>query len=216
MLGRNCSNLRPFAGLSVDYQTLLTAIPGTLEDKIAALAEELPHLWRDAYVRTSSRSTSIVRISDGSFEYLYDNYSYLEASGTVSYDPTIEDRVVAVYGQSTPLPKPRDDYRLRGWVGATEKIYGSRFDKGHYIAHSLGGAVDRSEMNVFVQRRDLNRGWSQEGKLYRAMEKYCVLRPGTFCFSHPLYEDQSSIPSFVELGVLKSSDELWVQCFDNH
>lgn len=216
MLGQSCSDLRPFSGLSLDYQALLVGTPGTLEDKIAALAEELPHLWRDAYVRTSNRLTSIVRILDGSVEYLYDNYSYLEARGTVPYDPTIEDRVVAVCGRSKPQPKLRDDYRLRGWVGVTEKIYGSRFDKGHYIAHSIGGAVDRSEMNVFVQRRDLNRGWSQEGKLYRAMEKYCVLHPGTFCFTHPLYEDQSSIPSFVEFGVLKSCDDLWVKCFDNH
>lgn len=206
----------PLCGFCLDYQAVLVAIPGTLEDKIAALAEELPYLWREAYVLTSNRSTSIVRIADGSFEYLYDNYSYLEASGTVPYDSAIEDRVVAVCGRSTPLSRPRDDYRLRGWVGATEKMYGSRFDKGHYIAHSIGGAVDRSEMNVFVQRRDLNRGWSREGKLYRAMEKYCVLHPGTFCFTHPLYQDQTSIPSFVEFGVLKSSDDLWVECFENH
>jgi hypothetical protein len=91
----------------------------------------------------------------------------------------------------------------------------ARFDKGHYIAHSIGGAVDRSEMNVFVQRRDLNRGWSPEGKQYRTMEKYSVCHSGTFCFTHPLYDDQTSIPFFIEFGVLKSSDELWVECFDN-
>lgn len=210
------SDLRPFAGFSLDYQAILREVHGTLDERIIALAAELPHLWRDAYVRTSNRSTSIVRILNGSFEYLYDNYSYLEVSGTVPYNPSIEDRVVAVCGRSAPIPRRRDDYRLKGWVGPTEKMYSARFDKGHYIAHSIGGAVDRSEMNVFVQRRDLNRGWSQEGKRYRTMEKYCVLHPGTFCFIHPLYEDQTSIPSFVEFGVLKSCDELWVECFDNH
>ena len=209
------SDLQPFAGFNLDYQAILRRVCGTLEETIIALATELPHLWRDAYVRTSNRSTSIVRILDGSFEYLYDNYSYLEVSGTVPYDPSKEDRVVAVFGRSAPIPKRREDYRLRGWVGPTEKMYSARFDKGHYIAHSIGGAVDRSEMNVFVQRRDLNRGWSQEGKRYRTMEKFCVLHPGTFCFTHPLYEDQTSIPSFVEFGVLKSCDELWVECFDN-
>jgi hypothetical protein len=80
MLGPSCSDLSPFGGFSLDYQTILVAISGTLEDKIALLAEELPHLWRDAYVRTSNRSTSVVRILDGFFEYLYDNYSYLEVT----------------------------------------------------------------------------------------------------------------------------------------
>ena len=208
-------DLRPFAGFSLDYQAILQQARGTLEETIIALAAELPRLWRDAYVRTSNRETSMVRILDGSFEYLYDNYSYLEVSGTVPYSPTMEDRVVAVCGRSAPIPKRRDDYRLRGWVGPTEKMYSARFDKGHYIAHSIGGAVDRSEMNVFVQRRDLNRGWSPEGKRYRTMEKYCVCHPGTFCFTHPLYEDQTSIPSFIEFGVLKNCEELWVECFDN-
>jgi hypothetical protein len=209
------SDLRPFAGFSLDYPAILRQVRGTLEETIIALAAELPNLWRDVYVRTSNRSTSIVRILNGPFEYLYDNYSYLEASGTVPYDLSMEDRVVAVCGRSAPITKRRDDYRLRGWVGPTEKMYSARFDKGHYIAHSIGGAVDRSEMNVFVQRRDLNRGWSQEGKQYRTMEKYCVCHTGTFCFTHPLYDDQTSIPSFIEFGVLKSSDELWVECFDN-
>ncbi len=92
---------------------------------------------------------------------------------------------------------------------------GREYDKEHFIAHSLDGAVDRLELNVFIQRRDLNRGWSVQGKLYRAMEKYCVLKPGTFCFSRPLYEDQTSRPAFLEFGVLKETGELWVARFDN-
>lgn len=35
-------------------------------------------------------------------------------------------------------------------------------------------------MNLFLQRRDLNRGWSQQGKQYRAMEQYLADHPGTF------------------------------------
>jgi hypothetical protein len=187
----------------------------SLEARVTALPKLLTQLWHDVYVDTSKRSTSIVRIKNASFEYIYDNYSYLESTGAVDYDPVMEDRLVVAYGRSSPALRVRDDYRLRGWVGPTEKTYTSRYDKGHYIAHSIGGAVDRSEMNVFVQRRDLNRGWSQEGKRYRTMEKYCVLHPGTFCFTRPLYEDQTSKPSFLEFGILKSSGEFWVDRFDN-
>jgi hypothetical protein len=77
--------------------------------------------------------------------------------------------------------------------------------------------VDQCELNVFVQRRDLNRGWSVAGKRFRSMEKYCSSNPGTFCFSRPIYSfaDGSSKPVAVEFGVLKADGELWVEVFDN-
>lgn len=202
--------------IKVDYQALISKVGSKSADaKIAMLIDELPYLWRDAYERMSQRLTSIVRIRNNSFEYIYDNYSYLESTGAVPHDPIIEDRLIGVLGLSAPQLRARDDYRLRGWVGPTEKMYGRECDKGHFIAHSIGGAVDRSEMNVFVQRRDLNRGWSPEGKRYREMEKYCVSNPGVFCFSRPLYEDSTSKPGVLEFGILKSTGEFWVECFDN-
>jgi hypothetical protein len=202
--------------MRLDYSCLTASIGGySVEEMIIMLERDLPYLWREAYERDGARRTSIVRIQGNSFDYIYDNYSYLESTGVVPYDSIVEDRLVAVLGRSSPSVKPRDDYRLRGWVGPTETTYGKRYDKGHFIAHSIGGIVDRSEMNVFVQRRDLNRGWSAEGKLYRAMEKYCVAHSGTFCFIRPLYEDQTSKPSFLEFGILKNTGELWLECFDN-
>jgi hypothetical protein len=71
------------------------------------------------------------------------------------------------------------------------------------------------EINVFVQRRDLNRGWSAEGKLYRSMEKFCLEHPGTFFFHRPFYNDCTSRPCALEFGVLKPSGELWVERFKN-
>jgi hypothetical protein len=100
-------------------------------------------------------------------------------------------------------------------MGATEKTFGRAWDKGHFIAHSLGGAVDQAEVNVFAQRRDLNRGWSVAGKRYRKMERYCELNEDTFCFSRPIYIDQSAKPALLEFGVLKGESEFWVECFDN-
>ena len=85
----------------------------------------------------------------------------------------------------------------------------------HFIANSMGGAVDRAEMNVFVQRRALNQGWSAQGKVYRRMENYCAEHPGTFCFSRPLYLDATARPTFVEFGLLSQIRGLWVACFDN-
>lgn len=203
------------ATFKVDYASLFPPESKSAQARVTAIVSELPYVWRNSYVSAGSRATSITRIQSGAFEYVYDYYSYLEKTQVVAYNPTFEDRLVVAFGKSAPIPKCRDDYRLRGWVGPTNKTFGARYDKGHFIAHSIGGAVDRSEINVFVQRRDLNRGWSVEGKRYRAMEQYCVQHPGVFCFSRPIYDDQTSKPAFLEFGVIKESGELWVECFDN-
>ena len=200
----------------LDYRSVLEeAGERSTDAMIAFLSEELPYLWRDAYVEMTPRPTNIVRFRHGTFEYIYDDYASLEASSPVPYDPNAEARLVAVLGRSEPRRRARDDYRLKGWVGPTEKIFGRHWDKGHFIAHSIGGAVDGLEANVFVQRRHLNRGWSAPGRRFREMEKYCALNPGTFCFSRPLYVAQIAKPAFVEFGILKSNHELWVECFDN-
>ncbi|MBS1851377.1 MAG: hypothetical protein JST79_10725 [Acidobacteria bacterium] len=199
----------------VDYERVLVDAASASCGILEFLLEELPYLWRDAYLEMTLRPTDIVRWRRGSFEYIYDDYASLEASGAVPNDPQAEARLVAALGRSEPTKSVRDDYRLRGWVGATEKMFGPGWDKGHFIAHTIGGAVDGLEANVFVQRRDLNRGWSAEGRRFRQMEKYCVSNPGTFCFSRPLYLDQTAKPSYVEFGVLKSDGSLWAQRFDN-
>lgn len=208
------SGLTPNPG-ALDYQSIVENARCSGEAAIAFLLEELPYLWRDAYIRMTAHATDIVRWRNGSFEYIYDDYASLEAMGTVPYDHNAEARLVAAFGRSEPRKTARDDSRLRGWVGATEKMFGRTWDKGHFIAHSIGGAVDGLEANVFVQRRDFNRGWSKEGRRFREMEKYCTLNPGTFCFSRPLYADQTAKPAFLEFGVLKSDAVLWVERFDN-
>ena len=200
----------------IDYVAFLQEarnVPG--QDVFAVLKEDLPYAWRDAYLEMLPRTTNIVRFRYGTFEYLYDDYATLEAIRAVPRDPSIEVRLVAVCGLSAPQKKKRDDYRLKGWVGATERTFGSGWDKGHFIAHSIGGAVDQAEVNVFVQRRDLNRGWSTAGKRFRKMEKYCELNSGTFCFSRPIYQDQMAKPAWVEFGVLRDNCEFWVECFGN-
>ncbi len=201
---------------TIDYESLLKEVRAdSYEAAVSFLMENLPFVWRDSYLEMMPRDTKIFRFQYGTFEYIYDDYASLEATGAVPYDPIIEARLVGVSGCSTPKETKRDDFRLRGWVGPTEKAFGRAWDKGHFMAHSIGGAADQLEVNVFVQRRDLNRGWSEAGRRYREMEKYCKYHPGTFCFSRPLYLDQTAKPAFLEFGILKNVHELSVECFDN-
>lgn len=161
------------------------------------------------------RMTNISVISRGTFDYIFDDYASLEATGAVEPDAVTESRVVAVIGLSAPVPRKRDDSRLRGWVGKTEATWGQEWDKGHFIAHSIGGAVRGWELNVYVQLRALNRGWSEAGRRYRQMEEYCSARAGVLCWNRPIYDDPSAKPARIEFAVLKDDGEVWAEVFDN-
>ena len=186
-----------------------------LKDIIEYLYEELPYLWTREYKSNSNRATDICRISIGAFEYIFDDSATLEANEILGIADKVEPRLVAAFGQSVQLGKKRDDYRLRGWLGPTNSFLGEMWDKGHYIAHCIGGAVDHAELNVFRHRRDLNRGWSNEGRTFRKMEDYCFNNPGTFCFHRPIYLDNSMFPTTLEYGVLTKEKQLWVERFNN-
>lgn len=175
----------------------------------AILREELPDLWLGLYVGMTPRPLNVVRFTHGTFDYIYDDLATLEATGIVEADKNSEPRLVAAIGHSMPRHSPRDDSRLSGWVGRTEERFGKAWDKGHFIAHSIGGAVDGLEANVFQQRRSINRG------AYRRMERYCAANPGVLCFSRPLYSDLTACPTEVEFGVLRPDGELWVQVLTN-
>ena len=198
---------------ALDYEAVLhEARVESTTNLVAYLRQHLPFKWRDLYVAALSRPTHIVRFQCRTFEYLLDIYSELEVTGEVPYDQTVEDRVVAVLGTSTRPDEPRDATRMRGWLGETGELIRATRDKGHFIAHSIGGGLD---VNVFSQDRTLNRGRSAQGKVYRQMERYCQEHPGTFCFSRPICGDQSSVPRWLEFGMLKGDETLWVEAFHN-
>jgi hypothetical protein len=199
-----------------DYASLLTDVDGCpVEEVIAYMAEQLPFVWRDTYLAMMTRPTNIVRFQRDAFTYIYDDYASVESSGAVPYDAVMEARLIAAYGCSAPKKGSTDEARRKGWIGPSKKMFGPGWDKGHFIANSIGGAVDQSEVNVFVQRSELNQGRSIAGRRYREMEKYCAANPATFCFSRPIYSDQTARPAFIEFGVLKNDATLWVECFDN-
>lgn len=195
----------------IDYALLLSASRReTVTDVGSYLRKCLPQLWRDAYIKTVSHEPNLVRFRCGTFEYLCDVYSQLEMTGAVPYDQTIADRVIGVYGTSSKAKKGR--YPRRMGVAITEELEGTARDHGHFIAHSIGGGLD---VNLFSQDRVLNRGWSAQGKIYRRMEKYCQHQEGTFCFSRPIYADGSNVPRWLEFGVLKTDETLWIEVFEN-
>ena len=80
------------------------------------------------------------------------------------------------------------------------------------MGHASGGQLD---INLFPHRRELNRGWSAEGKVFRALEKYVADNPGTFFYHRPIYDDDSWIPATLEYGVLKENKVWCVEAFAN-
>lgn len=82
------------------------------------------------------------------------------------------------------------------------------------MSDAAGGG---SDINLFVQRRDLNQGKSDQGKRYVKMEQFCQANPGTFCFSRALYVGADQNPESLEFGVLRDPSQfrLDTQVFDN-
>ena len=73
-------------------------------------------------------------------------------------------------------------------------------DRGHLIPHLSGGQFGP---NIFRQDRALNRGWSPEGRRFRALEREAAASPGTFYFGHLLYDDDSAYPVAIEIGITR-------------
>ena len=128
------------------------------------------------------------------------------------------DRVVLAYAMSTLQLTRRDSTRMRGFPNvnvSVRRVLGDAAfmaDKGHYLGHASGGILD---INLFPQRRELNRGWSEEGKRFRSMERYVAEHPGAFFYHRPIYDDESWVPASLEYAVLKDGATWWKDTFRN-
>ena len=128
------------------------------------------------------------------------------------------ERVTLAYALSVKQLMKRDASRMRGFpnvgvsIRANLKEEAFLADKGHFLGHASGGVLD---INLFPHRRELNRGWSAEGKRFRRMERYVADHPDTFFYHRPLYDDESWIPDSLEYGVLKEDAQWWVDIFRN-
>jgi hypothetical protein len=170
-------------------------------DLIRILEDE----WHAAYCDMSSHNPYVMQVPDQGFTFLYD-----QASASAN---DVDDRLVAAYGLSTTSEHKRDRNRQRGFLGGRIDVPGKgKFDKGHALAHAMGGGLDT---NLFPQKPELNLGRSEAGKIYRRMERYGAGHPGTFVFSRLIYTDNSWVPSALEYGVLMPEGNVWVEWFEN-
>lgn len=122
-----------------------------------------------------------------------------------------EDRTVAGWAVTPELVDRRDVAYQREFPMAPASHGVAAVDRGHLIPHLSGGEFGP---NIFRQDRALNRGWSAQGKRYRALEREAAAVPGTLYFGHLLYVDDSAYPSEIEVGLLRGV-ELYVERFDN-
>jgi hypothetical protein len=204
---------KPPAAQLMDYEALRKQAPACNGTRGVSdfLLHELPSCWQRIYEANCVHRPNLVRYEFPSFLYLFDYYSALEIAGEVGFNQSVQDRVVAVIGRSTPQHSPRRG-RRRLWAPPPEEIAGADRDQGHFIAHAIGGGL---EVNLFSQSRQLNQGRSAAGKLYRQMERYCLTHAGTLCFARPLYTDGSSLPGWLEFGLLRDNATLWIETFEN-
>ena len=184
----------------VDYASIATATLSR-HDGPEELGEHLGELWAAAYRSQIPQNALLEFASDGA-RFLFDLASEVGAAQA--------DRTVAAWGRSRPAPRPRDVAYQRGYPSPQSRA-ARPLDKGHMVAHAAGGTFGP---NMFPQDRDLNRGWSSEGRRYRALEREIAKTPGTFFFSCLLYADDTDFPAAIELGVLRP-DRLHVERFRN-
>ncbi len=128
------------------------------------------------------------------------------------------ERVTLAYAVSVKQLMVRDASRMRGFPDVNisiRKVLTDRAfpaDRGHFLGHASGGILD---INLFPHRRDLNRGWSPEGKRFRRMERYVTENLGTFFYHRPEYDDETWIPVVLEYGVLLEGAKWWIEVFRN-
>jgi len=149
------------------------------------LHDDLPQLWVDAYHPESGHDPEIVQFTDGANHYLFD---------------LVTERVAAAWGESRAADSERDRSRQAGFIPQFTRHYEGK-DRGHFLSHGQGGLMD---VNFFPQVKEVNRGWSAAGKLYRALERHAATHPGTFALSRPLYarDNDTWDPERLEYGLL--------------
>ncbi|MEU0792668.1 hypothetical protein ABZ342_21565 [Amycolatopsis sp. NPDC005961] len=109
-----------------------------------------------------------------------------------------EERTVAAWALTPATIAKRDVSYQRGYPLPAAPD-GALVDRGHLIPHLSGGEFGP---NIFRQHRALNRGWSAEGKRFRALEREAA-KPGTFYCAHLLYDDDTAYPVAIESGLLR-------------
>jgi hypothetical protein len=106
------------------------------------------------------------------------------------------NRVVAAWGQSNPSNRVGDRRVLRRFP--LPRMVGRSMDRGHLVAMASGGGEN---VNLVPQATKLNRGRSEAGKRWRALERVCAQSSGVFLFVTVFYNDLSDTPADFEFRV---------------
>jgi hypothetical protein len=185
--------------LSVDYAGLVRGLRMPLEpaDLGVALLEGVAERYELQFP-----DCSLLQFVQSGATYLFDLASAVGAEQ--------EDRTLAAWTVTPAIVDKRDVSYQRGFPLPPDPD-GTLVDRGHLIPHLSGGEFGP---NIFRQRRDLNRGWSSQGKRFRALEREAATTPGTFYFGRLLYEDGTAYPTESENGLLRG-ETLHVDRFRN-
>jgi hypothetical protein len=178
----------------IDYGRLAATRPVEESGWDAFVRELLVPVWLDAYEVMTPWPTEVLEIAQGDLTYLFDAPSLEERSA-----PDASDRVVAAWGRSCASGGTRDRARLGGFLPGSDRWSHAGRDRGHLVAHALGGGLD---LNLIPQARDLNRGSSLRGRRWREMERRAAARTGTPLFVRPIYGSPSWEPDELEYGLL--------------
>jgi hypothetical protein len=184
---------------SLDYAGLMSAFRPPLD--LALVSAALLTAFEDLY-ETRHGDCALHLFEQAGASYLFD----LASSANLPQ----EDRTVAAVTLTPQAVDPRDTAYQRGFPMTPGGDY-VPVDRGHLIPHLSGGKFGP---NLFRQDRALNRGWSEQGKRYRALEREAARTPGTIYFGHLIYADDTAHPCEIELGLLRG-DKLQVERFHN-
>ena len=200
--------------MPLDYQQLAKKYGATSIKHLHSIFEkEIVFDWSDLYKEMSWRLFGYITSQN------FHGFNFIFDCTEIDPDPIStrlpDSRVVGVFGYSNTNVNLSNRKMMHKHLGQSTKVFsffGDNYDKGHFIAHYSGGPID---INLFPQRRDINRGWSAEGKRYRAMEKFIAANPGTFVFSRPIYNDFSCCPYEIEYGYCDAEFNFTVEVFPN-
>jgi hypothetical protein len=186
--------------LSIDYMGVVASFETPVDGEQVGIA--ILRRLAQRYEAEPSAGTALVEFAQSGASYLFD----LASSAGLPQ----EDRTVGAWGITPPFVARRDASYQRGFPMAARPDEVA-VDRGHVIPHLSGGEFGP---NIFRQDRALNRGWSEQGKRYRAIEREAAALPGSLYVAHLIYCDETAYPSEVEIGVLRGTD-LHVERFDN-
>jgi hypothetical protein len=188
------------SALSLDYGSLVASLDQPLgPEEVGAILFDTA---ADRYETSLGGGCALLEFEQSGARYRFDFAS--------SEDLLQEDRTIAAWAITPPEVRRRDKSYQGGFPMVANKR--SPVDRGHLIPHLSGGEFGQ---NIFRQDRALNRGWSEQGKRYRALERAAAGTPGALYFGHLLYDDETAYPKRIEIAVLVPGAGLLVEQFDN-